>query len=114
MFVKVRKSNAVEVENLVKTHGDGPTAVRALDGVSLGFASGEFTAIMGPSGSGKSSLLHTLGTLDKPSTGRIETSAVSVEAEGEVAALEERLSGALGEGLRVEQPSTRTSSQASA
>lgn len=45
---------ALEATDLVKTYGSGDTAVRALDGVTVAFGAGEFTAIMGPSGSGKS------------------------------------------------------------
>jgi putative ABC transport system ATP-binding protein len=55
----------------VKIYGEGPTAVRALDGVTVGFESGRFTAIMGPSGSGKSTLLHCLAGLDALSEGHI-------------------------------------------
>ena len=63
--------NAVETVGLRKVFGEGSTAVRALDDVSLGFPNGEFAAIMGPSGSGKSTLLHILGALDKPTGGRV-------------------------------------------
>ncbi|MFJ6671181.1 ABC transporter ATP-binding protein [Actinosynnema sp. NPDC091369] len=45
--------------------------VRALDGVTVGFARGSFTAVMGPSGSGKSTLLHCAAGLDRPSGGRV-------------------------------------------
>lgn len=62
---------AVSVEGLEKVYGTGGTAVRALKGVTLGFAGGEFAAIMGPSGSGKSTLLHILGALEEPSSGRV-------------------------------------------
>jgi putative ABC transport system ATP-binding protein len=55
----------------VKMYGKGQTAVRALDGVSVGFPAGGFTAIMGPSGSGKSTLLHAVAGLDTLSAGRV-------------------------------------------
>lgn len=55
---------AARVENAVKVYGSGATAVRALDGVSVGFPAGRFTAIMGPSGSGKSTLMHCAAGLD--------------------------------------------------
>jgi putative ABC transport system ATP-binding protein len=51
MDVMVRRA-AVAAADLVKVYGTGPTAVRALDGVSVEFSSGHFGAIMGPSGSG--------------------------------------------------------------
>src|SRR4051812_3283668 len=55
---------AVAAVDLVKVYGRGDTAVRALDGVSVGFGRAEFSAIMGPSGSGKSTLMHCLAGLD--------------------------------------------------
>ncbi|WP_068278188.1 ABC transporter ATP-binding protein [Aldersonia kunmingensis] len=62
---------AASAEDLVKVYGSGDTQVRALDGVSIGFARGEFTAIMGPSGSGKSTLMHCLAGLDDASEGTV-------------------------------------------
>ena len=61
---------AVAAVDLVKVYGSGDTAVRALDGVSVGFARAAFTAIMGPSGSGKSTLMHCLAGLDRATSGR--------------------------------------------
>jgi putative ABC transport system ATP-binding protein len=61
---------AAAAVNLVKVDGKGDTAVRALDGVSVGFASAQLTAIMGPSGSGKSTLMHCLAGLDRATSGR--------------------------------------------
>lgn len=59
----------VEVEGLVKTFGTGEAATRVLRGLSLTLQAGEMTALLGPSGSSKSTLLTILGTLMKPSSG---------------------------------------------
>ncbi|MGI5134776.1 MULTISPECIES: ABC transporter ATP-binding protein [unclassified Streptomyces] len=60
---------AARVVDAVKVYGAGDTAVRALDGVSIGFPAGRFTAIMGPSGSGKSTLMHCAAGLDTLTSG---------------------------------------------
>ncbi|WP_328476542.1 ABC transporter ATP-binding protein [Actinoplanes sp. NBC_00393] len=62
---------AVAAVDLVKVYGTGDTAVRALDGVTVGFDRGRFTAIMGPSGSGKSTLMHCLAGLDTATSGQV-------------------------------------------
>ena len=69
---------AVFARDLVKTYGSGATAVRALDGVTVGFGQGEFTAIMGPSGSGKSTLMHCLAGLDTATAGSVQIGGVEL------------------------------------
>jgi putative ABC transport system ATP-binding protein len=69
---------AAHASDLVKVYGSGETAVRALDGVSVGFAQREFTAIMGPSGSGKSTLMHVMAGLDQATSGEVVIGSVSL------------------------------------
>ncbi|MDM7831580.1 ABC transporter ATP-binding protein [Cellulomonas edaphi] len=64
-------SVVASARDLVKVYGQGPTAVRALDGVDVDLVRGELTAIMGASGSGKSTLMHCLAGLDRPTSGSV-------------------------------------------
>ncbi|HPC40451.1 MAG TPA: ABC transporter permease [Spirochaetota bacterium] len=59
----------IELRNVSKTYDTGKVKVHALNNVSLTIEEGEFVAIMGHSGSGKSTMLNILGFLDKPDTG---------------------------------------------
>ena len=60
----------IEIKNLSKVYKDGDVETLGLDDVSLTIKEGEFVAIMGPSGSGKSKLLQILGCLDRPTSGQ--------------------------------------------
>ena len=63
------KTNAIELSGITKNYCLGKTFVEALNGISYPFQSGKSYAIVGPSGSGKSSLLHIIGCLDIPTSG---------------------------------------------
>ena len=60
----------IELESIRKTYGEGDTATVVLEGVSFRIEAGEYVAIMGTSGTGKSTLMHILGCLDRPTGGR--------------------------------------------
>jgi putative ABC transport system ATP-binding protein len=63
-------SEVIRVEDIHKTYRMGDIEVPALRGVNLTLSHGEFVAIMGSSGSGKSTFMNILGCLDRPSAGR--------------------------------------------
>src|SRR5215471_6814429 len=60
----------IRVEDVHKYYDLGETRVHALRGVSAAIRSGEFVAVMGASGSGKSTFMNILGCLDRPTSGR--------------------------------------------
>lgn len=68
----------IEVENVIKTYATGEAAFNALNDVSLNIDEGEFVAIMGSSGSGKSTFMNMLGTLDKPNSGSYHLDGIDV------------------------------------
>jgi len=68
----------IELQGVTKTYQAGDVEVQAVIGVSLEIRRGEFLALMGASGSGKSSLLNILGCLDRPTSGRYLLDSIDV------------------------------------
>jgi putative ABC transport system ATP-binding protein len=73
------KPPLVELRKVTKTFGQGAAAVQALRGIDLVIERGEFVAVMGASGSGKSTCMNILGCLDTPTTGSYLFQGVAVE-----------------------------------
>ncbi|MDP1821892.1 MAG: ABC transporter ATP-binding protein [Archangium sp.] len=71
---------ALELRGLSKIYGQGESEVRALEGVDLRIEAGEFVAIMGASGSGKSTCMNVIGCLDVPTAGQYLFHGVDVTA----------------------------------
>ena len=82
----------IDTRDLVKVYRMGDTEVRALDGVSIGIAKGEFVSVMGPSGSGKSTFMNVVGCLDRPTRGeyRLDGKLVSEMSANQLAAVRNR------------------------
>jgi len=68
----------IELEAVSKIYRSGSIEVRAVDGVELSIAEGEFVAIMGASGSGKTSLMNILGCMDLPTSGVYRLDGIDV------------------------------------
>lgn len=68
----------VRCDNVIKIHKQGALEVVALQGLDLEVHRGEFVAVVGRSGSGKSSLLQVIGGMDKPSAGKVEVAGMDL------------------------------------
>ncbi len=71
MDTEKSSSNIVRVEGVRKVYHDNGVPVDALRGINLTVSPGDFSVIAGPSGSGKTTLLNIVGTLDKPTEGKV-------------------------------------------
>ncbi|PHR20789.1 MAG: macrolide ABC transporter ATP-binding protein [Sphingopyxis sp.] len=69
----------VETRDLVKNYIMGEETVRAVDGVSLSIERGEYVAIMGTSGSGKSTFMNMIGCLDVPTSGEVRIDGIATQ-----------------------------------
>ena len=68
-----------QLQGVAKVYGSGEMAVKALDGVNLTVNRGDYLAVMGASGSGKSTAMNILGCLDRPSSGSYRLNNTPVE-----------------------------------
>lgn len=81
----------IEINNLVKTYGNGEAAVQALRGVTATIEDGECVAVIGKSGSGKSTLLNIVGGMDKATSGEVYVDGESISGYSEKKLSEYRL-----------------------
>ncbi len=70
----------ISLRNVTRTYGEGDAQVRALDGLDLDIEAGSFVAIMGASGSGKSTTMNILGCLDTASSGSYQFNGIDITA----------------------------------
>jgi putative ABC transport system ATP-binding protein len=98
-----RDGRLIQIDHLAKTYLLGEVEVHALRGVSLSVSRGEFVAIMGASGSGKSTFMNVLGCLDKPSKGTyiLEDIDVSKPSRDELAHIRNQKIGFVFQGFNL-------------
>ncbi len=97
------KKKIIEVKNAIKTYKSGDEKFNALNNVSLTVYEGEFVAIMGASGSGKSTFMNMLGCLDKPNSGSYYLDGVDVlnKTQNELAKIRSQKMGFVFQGFNL-------------
>ncbi|MCL5062719.1 MAG: ABC transporter ATP-binding protein [Nitrospirae bacterium] len=85
----------IKTENLIKTYNTDKAKTYALRGIDLEIPRGSFSCIIGPSGHGKSTLMHLIGGLDRPTEGRVFIDGMDItdSSNSELAALRARKIG---------------------
>lgn len=93
----------IKVEDLCKIYNPGENEVRALDHVNLEIKTGEFVAIIGQSGSGKSTFMNMLGCLDVPTSGKyyLNGTDVSTMKDNELSVVRNREIGFIFQGFNL-------------
>jgi putative ABC transport system ATP-binding protein len=93
----------IATRNLVKTFIVGEHQVKALRGVNLDLARGEFVTVTGPSGSGKSTFMHIIGCLDRPTSGQylLDGQDVSTMTKNDLAGVRNRKIGFVFQGFNL-------------
>ncbi len=101
--MKAASQSVIRVENVERVYDLGETKVAALRGVSMEIARGEFVAIMGASGSGKSTFMNMLGCLDRPTAGHyfLEGTDVAKMSKKELAQIRNRRIGFVFQGFNL-------------
>ena len=79
----MEEQSHIEARDLVKEFVDGPRSVRVLSGIELRVGRGETVSIVGESGVGKSTLLHLLGGLDRPTSGSVSIGGVDLGSKND-------------------------------